>query len=418
MRPIGLFLLVFLMIICYHIDGDTMKIKIIYIFIILFTYIPFVNALEIESSNAILYNLNNNEIIYEKNSSEKIKIASLTKIMTAIVAIENIDDINKKVTITYDMLKGLAEDNALVLGLKVGDIVTYEDLLYATLLPSAADAANALAITISGSISEFVAKMNEKANELGLVNTLFTNTTGIDFKDNHSTVNDVAILLKYALDNNTFKKIYQTKTYTTTNGISMVHSLEKSIKKYNLDIDYIKGAKTGYTDLAGLCLSSITDYNNINYLLVTCGADPSLSLPYNIIDSDKIYKYYFDNYHYRNILAKDKTIKKIENKYSDKNVNLVSNFDYSLYMLDSDYETLQYEYIGLEKIDIFTKDKIIGKYNVKLNDKIIKSIDIYKPDKIEFSLIKFLIQNIYVVISITIIILVSLIIFVRKKVLK
>lgn len=392
-----------------------MKIKIIYLLIVLFTCIPFVNALEIESKNAILYNLDSDEILYEKNSNEVIKIASLTKIMTAIVAIENDDNLNKKVTITYDMLKGLAEDNALVLGLKVGDIVTFEDLLYATLLPSAADAANALAITTSGSISEFVTKMNEKATELGLVNTLFTNTTGIDYKDNHSTVNDVATLLKYALNNETFKKVYQTKTYTTTNGISMTHSLEKSIKKYNLDIDYIKGAKTGYTDLAGLCLSSITDYNDINYLLVTCGADPSLNLPYNIVDSDKIYKYYFENYHYYNILVKDKVIKEINNKYSNNKISLVSNIDYSLYMLDSDYDALEYEYIGLETIDIFTKDKIIGKYNIKLNDNIIKSIDVYKPDKIEFSLIKFLIKNIYVVISIVIIVLVSLIIFLRKK---
>lgn len=372
-----------------------MRFKILYLLIILFIFIPFVRAIEIKSNNAILYNLNNNEILYEKNSEQTIKIASLTKIMTAIVAIENIEDINKQVTITYDMLKGLREENALVLGFKVGDVVTYNDLLYATLLPSAADAANALAISTFGSISNFVEQMNNKANELGLKNTLFTNTTGIDFNDNHSTVKDVAVILKYALNNEKFKEIYTSKTYTTTNGISMIHSLERTIKRYSLGIDYIKGAKTGYTDLAGLCLSSITDYNKINYLLVTCGANPKLELPYNIVDTDTIYKYYFENYHYRNILTKNKIIKKIKNKYSDKKIDLISNMDYSIYMLDEDYDNLTYEYIGLGKIDIFTKEKVIGKYNIKLNGKILKSIDIYKPNKIEFSLIKFISKNIF-----------------------
>lgn len=372
-----------------------MKFKILYLSIILFIFIPFVRAIEIKSNNAILYNLNNNEILYEKNSEQTIKIASLTKIMTAIVAIENIEDINKQVTITYDMLKGLREENALVLGFRVGDVVTYNDLLYATLLPSAADAANALAISISGSISNFVELMNIKANELGLKNTLFTNTTGLDFNDNHSTVKDVAIILKYALNNEKFKEIYTSKTYITTNGISMTHSLESTIKRYNLDIDYIKGAKTGYTDLAGLCLSSITDYNEINYLLVTCGANSKLELPYNIVDSDTIYKYFFENYRYRKILIKNKTIKQIKNKYSNKKIDLVSNIDYSIYMLDEDYNNLTYEYVGLEEINIFTKEKIIGKYNIKLNNKVIKSIDIYKPKKIKFSLIEYVNKNMY-----------------------
>lgn len=387
-----------------------MKIKIFYLSIILFVFMPFVRAIEIESNNAILYNLNNNEILYEKNSEQTIKIASLTKIMTAIVAIENIEDINKQVTITYDMLKGLREENALVLGFKVGDVVTYNDLLYATLLPSAADAANALAISTSGSISNFVELMNNKANELGLKNTLFTNTTGIDFNDNHSTVKDVAVILKYALNNEIFKNIYTSKTYTTTNGISMIHSLEKTIKRYNLGIDYIKGAKTGYTDLAGLCLSSITNYNEINYLLVTCGANPKLELPYNIVDSDTIYKYYFENYHYRNILTKNKIIKQIKNKYSDKKIDLISNTTYSIYMLDEDYNNLTYEYVGLEEIYIFTKEKVIGKYNIKLNGKILKSIDIYKPKKIDFSIINFVFSNFCIII----IVLIVMIILLRK----
>lgn len=383
-----------------------MKNKIILLIICLLVCISNVNALDIESSNAILYNLNTDEVIYEKNSEEEIKIASLTKIMTTIVAIENIDNILSKVTITNDMIEGLIEANAMVIGFKVGDIVTYEDLLYATLLPSAADAAQALAISISGSVDEYIKLMNDKAKLLGLNNTLFTNTTGLDYKDNHSTVKDVSILLKYCLNNETFKKMYETKYYTSTTGLFMMSNLEKNLIKYNLDIDYIKGSKTGYTTLAGLCLSSIASYNSIDYLLVTCGADPTLDLPYNIIDSDKIYKYYFENYSKREILKKDNVLVSIDNKYSNNKIDILSDIDYSLYMLESDYNNLEYEYVGLNEINVFTKDKVIGKYNIILNGEIIKTIDIYKPENIEFSIIIFILNYLYIFIPIVLILLI------------
>lgn len=377
-----------------------MKNKVFLFILLIFIFVQNVKALEIESSNAILYNLNTDEVIFDKNSEQSIKIASLTKIMTTIVAIENINNINAKVIITEDMIRGLVEANAMVIGLKVGDIVTYQDLLYGSLLPSGADATQALAISISGSVDEYIKLMNDKAKELNLNNTLFTNTTGLDYKDNHSTLKDVSTLLKYALKNETFKKIYQAKYYTSTTGILMTSTLEKNAKKYNLNVDYIKGAKTGYTTLAGLCLSSISSYDNIDYLLITCGADPNVDPPYNIVDSDKIYKYFFKNYKLRNIFEKNKPLFSINNKYSDDKIDIFSNEEYSLYMLESDYNNLSYEYIGSNEISVFTKDKVIGKYNVILNGEIIKTIDIYKPDKIEFSLIKFILKNLYIFILI------------------
>lgn len=373
-----------------------MRRKIIFLILSLVMFIPSIKAIEIKSKNAILYNLNSDEVIFEKNSEEVIKIASLTKIMTVIVAIENINDLNEKVIITNDMLKGLKEANASVIGFKVGDTITYLDLLYATLLPSAADAAQALAFSISGSVNNYVELMNDKAKELGLENTLYTNTTGLDYMDNHSTVGDVAKLLKYALNNDIFKKIYESKTYTMTNGVSMIRSLDKSILRYNLGIDYIKGSKTGYTTLAGLCLSSTTSRQNIDYLLVVCGADPNLNLPYNIVDSDTIYNYYFNHYKSYNIINKKDVVASIDNKYSKNKINLLANIEYSLYMLDDDYKKLKFEYVGLDEIDVFTTDKVIGKYRIILDDKIIKEIDIFKPDKIEFSIIQFILKNIYI----------------------
>ena len=118
--------------------------------------------------------MNDNTIIDEKKSHEEVYIASLTKIMTVIIAIENIDNYNKKVTITSDVFDDITWDIH-VTGFKVGEKLTYDDLLYSALLNSGADAVNALAINTCGSIKKFVKKMNEKVKELGLNNTEFDN---------------------------------------------------------------------------------------------------------------------------------------------------------------------------------------------------------------------------------------------------
>ena len=391
-----------------------MRLKIIIIVLILF--MPFVKALDTRSNNIILYNLNNDEILYEKNSQEPIKIASLTKVMTGIVALEKIDDLDREVLITAEMLDGLIESNASVVGLKVNDIVTYRDLLYALLLPSGGDAANALAINVAGSIDNFVKLMNIKAGSLGLSNTFFTNATGLDNGDNHSNVYDVATILRYALKNDEFKKIYETRKYTMSNGIKLRSSLEKNSEKLHLNIDYIKGAKTGTTTLAGVCLSSTFNYNDINYLMVSCDSSFK-NLTYNVFDAGVLYNYYANNYHLRSILKKNKVIKSINNKYSSNKVNLYPDTDYSLYMLDNDYKNLKFTYDGLETIDIYTKDKIIGKYEISLNNNVLKTIDVYKPDKVEFSIFNFIFVNYIYFLAILIFIVLIFIInlFLKKK---
>ena len=163
--------------------------KIVSIFLFFFLSFIIINADEVEltSEKYILYNLNDNKVLLEKGSHDETQIASLTKIMTVIVSIENIKDYNEKVTITKDMLKGLTWDISTI-GLKVGDIVTYDDLLYAAMLPSAADAVNALALSISGSYENFLIMMNAKAKELELNNTHYSNVIGLTDINNYSNV--------------------------------------------------------------------------------------------------------------------------------------------------------------------------------------------------------------------------------------
>ena len=283
--------------------------KTIILTIILCIFIPQIKALEINSEYAVLYNLNEDKIIYEKNKDEKIKVASLTKIMTTIIALENINDIKEKTTIPPQALIGLEEYAKT--DIKPNEEITYEDLLYGIMLPSGADCANAIAINISGNIDNFVELMNKKAKELNMNNTHFSNPIGID-EDNYSTVEDIATLLKYALKNIEFYKIFTTREYITTNNIKLESTIiEKSIP-YNIETSLILGSKTGFTDEAGNCLATISKQNGVNYLLITAHAQTQTS--YHIIDAQNIYKYYKENYSYKKILEYNKPIKKIKIK--------------------------------------------------------------------------------------------------------
>ena len=185
--------------------------------IILFTTMN-VQALDIQSNNAILYQTNDNKLLFEKNAEEKVQIASLTKIMTAIVTLENIKDLNEKVVLKSEDFYGIASENLVTAGFMANEKVTYKDLLYGLLIPSGADAAKALARLVGGSEKEFVKKMNAKAEELKLTDTHFGNEIGLDDKDNYSTAKDIASLFQYSLKNEDFKTIITTESYTISNG--------------------------------------------------------------------------------------------------------------------------------------------------------------------------------------------------------
>ena len=170
----------------------------------------------INSSSAIV--LADDKILYQKESDKVTKIASLTKIMTAVVTIENTDDLNKKVTITKDDVKDILALDLASASLKEGDVVSINDLLYGLMLPSGGDAAYALARVVGGTKENFVSMMNKTAEKLALEHTHFTNPVGFDEQNNFSTARDLSTLFSYALENDTFKKIVTTDTYLASDN--------------------------------------------------------------------------------------------------------------------------------------------------------------------------------------------------------
>ncbi len=391
-------------------------------FVISFLYganICYAEELDIYSKSAILYNMDDDIILYEKNSEERTSIASLTKIMTCIIAIENIDNLDQKIILKNDVFTGLAEAGASVAGFRVGENVTFRDLLMGALLPSGADATRALALNISGSESEFVNLMNKKAIELGLKNTHFENTTGLESSNHYSTVKDISIILKYALKNQTFKDMYTTREYTTTSNLTFYSTLKKISNNYSFDVSNILGSKTGYTDEAGLCMSSIANYNGVNYLLVTAGADYRGNVPRQLLDAMTIYNFYSTNYGYKNIINTGDYIKTINEEYSTKEkYDITSPITISKFLNNSfNEDKIKYEYSGLDKISYKNKigDKL-GSVNIIYDDNIIDTFDVFLTETINFSLLTFLLQTkLIYLIGATIIILLIIICFFKKR---
>ena len=388
-------------------------------FVILTVKVNAVN-LNISSKTAILYNLDNGEILYEKNADEKVSIASLTKIMTALVTLENIQDLDKQVVLINQDFQGLVQANAVTAGFTKGEIVTYKDLLYGLLLPSGADAAKALARNVAGSEDGFIKMMNDKVKELDLKQTNFSTVIGLDDENNYSTAKELSLIFKEALKNNDFKTIIKAKQYTTSDSkIKFKSTIQSNAKKFDIDIPYILGGKTGTTTDAGLCLATIAKANNVNYMLVTTGALYDKKAPHHIEDAKIIYDYFINNYGNQKVVNKNNPFKTIKTKYTDKNtLKLYPNKNITMY-LKNDYNKndIKYTYQGKEELTpLNKKGETIGTLKIYYQDKLLDTQKIILKENLNFNIQSFLKQEIIPIISITsTILLVIIIIIVKKK---
>ncbi len=231
----------------------------------------------LHSHNALLLN-EQGEVLYEKNADAIIYPASLTKIMTAIVAIEMTEDLQRQTIVEPQTIANYTAQNASMAGFQAGDFVTMEDLLYGTLLASGADATGTLADAIAGSEDKFVTLMNNKAQELGMHDTHFVNTSGLHDEAHVSSVRDISKLLRYALENPIFYQIFTSKSYTThvPNELIITNSLFTKVPSVD---GPILGGKTGYTPEAGLCLASIIEKEGKSFLFITTNAPTYIWTP-------------------------------------------------------------------------------------------------------------------------------------------
>lgn len=360
--------------------------KMIFILFFFLAFLPIPKALslpvDVTAENVILVNLDKDEVIYEKNPDDPVILASLTKIMTAYTVIKNVDNLDRKITITEKDISNLYGFTCA--GLEVGDQVTYRDLLYAMMLISGADASQALAIHVSGEVESFNELMNKEARELGLRHSNFADSYGGD-DNNISTAREVSHLLKAALENETFKKIFSTNYYTLSNGLQVVNYTASLATFHGYDSSIITGNKSGYTPEAGLLLASTATINDNNYLLVVCKSKENIYLSQHVIDTYKIYDYLDQvTFKERVILKKGTIIKRIEAEDSTISEYIaIVDKDITAFLSDSDYEKIRYEYhvtnlitpqnkIGdnLGFVDILVDNEIIDTYHIYLKDEV------------------------------------------------
>lgn len=348
--------------------------------------------LNIYSKRAIIYERNSNTILYGKNINEVCPMASTTKIMTALLVIES-SNLESIVTIS----KKAASTGGSRLGLKENDTIKVIDLLYGLMLPSGNDAAYALAEYVGGTYDNFISMMNNKAKSLGLVNTNFESPHGLDSINHHTTILELAKITDYALNNDVFRKIVNTKKYTV-----YINNSPKTISNTNelLGTQYVYGVKTGFTNKAGRCLVSVANNNDLDIIVIVLGAD---SKKIRTSDSKKLLKYAFDNYTLIDLLPfinlefnniKDNKLKNLNIKKSFKKLNNIYipiNKHIYFPILKNGNNMISTTSNNINNIESpILKNDIIYSINVYINgkfilsSKVLSSENVYRTNYIEY----------------------------------
>lgn len=342
----------------------------------------FADEPDISAEAAILIDADTGKILFEKNIHEKMFPASTTKMLTAIIAIEK-GNLDQKVTVDKETPYEIAGSH---IALEPDEIVTMKDLIYATLIESANDAAAVIGKQISGSTEEFAKLMNSKAKEIGTKNSNFVNANGLHDDNHFTTAYDLAMIAKYAMKNDFFKSIVSSYTYTIepTNKKSVSRPLKSSNKliygteKINVNgsnvaikYDGANGIKTGYTPEAQSCLVSSAERNGqklISVVLKTNGNNV-------FIDTHKLLNYGFDSFSSVKLAFKNEFIDNINVENGDKEIvtGIVGNDLFSLVPKGRESE-IKRKIVLPEKISApISKGQVIGKIELELDGKVIET---------------------------------------------
>ncbi|MBR4116505.1 MAG: serine hydrolase [Clostridia bacterium] len=272
-----------------------------------------VTGLDITAKAGMLVSLDTDEILYENNIDKKVYPASITKIMTAVLMLESDKwDPKAKVKINKACLDVVLGTGLSVSLLSEGEEFTQLDLLYTVLVSSYGDCTYLAAELFGGSYDNFVKMMNDKAAELGLSGTHYSNPVGLHEEETYTTARDTYTLTKYALQYELFKTVTSTSRYrfTTTKGTQRTLSTTNFLldKNTNYWYQYAGGVKTGYTDIAGRCLVSTASYNGYNYMCILFGCTNSPSKRYDFVETKELYRWAFNNFSYKEVADSDEPV--------------------------------------------------------------------------------------------------------------
>lgn len=334
--------------------------KLFCVFLIIQLILP-ISVFADSSKSSIVMDLNSGRILYQHNANDQRLIASITKIMTAILAIEH-GNLNKKVTVGEEVLSMYGTN----IYVEVGEKLSMLDLIYGLLLRSGNDAAVIIAKEVGGSEKNFVQMMNAKAKEIGMKNTEFQNPHGLDeVTQNYSTAYDMALLSKYAFSNKLYRKIVATKKYEVSTGKKtyLWYNRNRLLNEY----EYCNGGKNGYTPSAGKTLVTTAAKDNLNLTIVSLGDGDS----YN--NHQNLYEEIFSKYHRYKIVDKNNFV--VSKDFSNQDVYLKESFYYPL--MDSEVKEVRTVIHFFDRVS----SNHVGVVNIFLNNRKIGSLPIYAKEK-------------------------------------
>ena len=359
------------------------------------TYTPDV---ELYSDAYMLINLDDDSYptVVEYNADEKMYPASLTKIATAMVVLNNVDDLQAEVEVTSSAYNILLGTGAQVAGLEVGDVATVEDLLYLTMVHSACDATEVLAEYVGGTRENFIQMMNDYAESLGCTGTNFVNPDGLHDDDHYTTARDMSLMTLDAIQNETFLKIATTLTYEY-NGTNYYHTnlmLRSGYVSYYYE--YAEGIKTGSTDEAGYCVVTKASKDGYNYLAIVMGAplidynDDGYIEKCSFIDAASLFEWAFSSLKYSTLIEANEIVEEIavENGKDADSVQLVAAEDATVIVPSSlDKSTLIVEIEDKpESISApITEGDYVCTANIIYGDQVVATVELVAGSSVELS---------------------------------
>ena len=348
--------------------------NIFFILLYFFIFSSTVYATQIQSPSAVVICEETGRVLYQKNANEKRKMASLTKLMTSIILVENCD-LNEKITVAKEACYVGGSEA----GLKPNDEVTAKDLLYGMLLPSGNDCAMAIAYHIGGNIPNFASLMNQKAKELELESTSFDNPHGLDSENHYTTAYEMAQIARYAKSYDSIKDAVSTIQTDVILGDRTVNlrNTNSLLRTY----PYATGMKTGFTNGANRCLVASASKDNLNLIAVVLGSDTS---KIRFDDAKTILEDTFNNYKsydlspFLNVYIDIPIIKGISKNYvrtySDKRIEALTEEEYSKIYVSQNF---------IQKIEApMYKGAYLGTYTVSIDDEVLYSKDFYLEEDI------------------------------------
>ncbi|RYI31673.1 D-alanyl-D-alanine carboxypeptidase [Bacillus infantis] len=326
-------------------------------------------AYSASSGSAILMEQSTGRILYEKDAYTKKRIASITKIMTAILAIES-GKLDTKAKVSERAVR--AEGSSIYL--QPGEKILLEDLVYGLMLRSGNDSAVAIAEYVGGSLEGFVYLMNQKAEEIGMMNTHFANPHGLDdHEDHYSTAYDMAVLTRYAMNNETYRKIAGTKMHRAPNPNESWDRVWKNKNRLLTEMyEYCTGGKTGYTKRAKRTLVTTASKDGLDLIAVT------LNGPDDWNDHIGMYESGFKEYSLKKVVEQGE-VRELEDTVYEKKAYLKT--DYSFPASEDERDLFRVEYKMLKPSDSWKEDKdfpdVVGRANIYFENKQVKSLPIY-----------------------------------------